>query len=75
MAAIVAKPGAKPAPLDLIQFCEPRLPYFAVPRYLEFIDALPMTENGKVQKYRLSERGVTAATWDRDAAGYEVRRR
>ena len=34
-----------------------------------------MTENGKVQKYRLSERGVTAATWDREAAGYEVRRR
>ncbi len=75
MAAIVAKPGAKPAPLDLIQFCEPRLPYFAVPRYLEFIDALPMTENGKVQKYKLSERGVTAATWDREAAGYRVRRR
>ena len=44
-----------------------------MPRYLEFVDALPMTENGKVQKYKLSERGVTAATWDREAAGYEVR--
>jgi crotonobetaine/carnitine-CoA ligase len=75
MAAIVAQPGGEPTPLDVVQFCEPRLPYFAVPRYLEFVDELPMTENGKVQKYRLSERGVTAATWDREAAGYEVRRR
>ena len=25
-------------PLELIQYCEPRLPYFAVPRYLDFVD-------------------------------------
>jgi carnitine-CoA ligase len=25
-----------------------------------------MTENGKVQKYRLRERGVTPETWDRE---------
>jgi crotonobetaine/carnitine-CoA ligase len=30
-----------------------------------------MTENGKVQKFRLRERGVTAATWDREAATRE----
>ncbi len=49
----------------MIDFCKPRLPYFAVPRYLEFMAELPMTENGKVQKYKLRERGVTAAAWDR----------
>jgi crotonobetaine/carnitine-CoA ligase len=48
----------------VIAYCAPRLPYFAVPRYLEFMAALPMTENGKVQKYKLRERGVTAHTWD-----------
>ena len=42
-----------------------KMPGFAVPRFIEFVTALPMTENGKVQKFRLSERGVTAATWDR----------
>ncbi len=42
------------------------MPNFAIPRFIEFVDALPMTENGKVQKFRLRERGVTAATWDRD---------
>jgi crotonobetaine/carnitine-CoA ligase len=60
--------------VDLIAFCEPRLPYFAVPRYLEFVATLPTTENGKVQKYKLTERGVTEATWDREAAGYRLKR-
>ena len=68
------QPGERPTELELIEFCEPRLPYFAVPRYIEFVDELPMTENGKVQKYKLSERGVSAATWDREAAGYRLKR-
>ena len=46
-----------------------------MPRYLEYVDALPVTENGKVTKYRLRDRGITAATWDRETAGYKVSRR
>jgi carnitine-CoA ligase len=64
MAALVLHPGRALVPADLIAYCAPRLPYFAVPRYLEFMAELPMTENGKVQKYKLRERGVTAHTWD-----------
>ena len=64
MAAVLLHAGRTLAPADLIAYCAPRLPYFAVPRYLEFIDELPMTENGKVQKYKLRERGVTERTWD-----------
>jgi len=64
MAAVVVNPDQALAPADLIAYCAPRLPYFAVPRYLEFMAELPMTENGKVQKYKLRERGVTAQTWD-----------
>jgi carnitine-CoA ligase len=74
MATIVRRPGPGPTELELIRFCEPRLPYFAVPRYIEFAEELPTTESGKVQKYKLRERGVTAATWDRGASGYEVKR-
>ena len=74
MAAIVLHPGRALAPLDLVKYCEPLLPYFAVPRFIEFVAALPTTENGKVQKYKLTERGVTAATWDREAAGYKLKR-
>ncbi len=75
MAAIVLHPGEKATHLDLIQYCEPRLPYFAVPRYLDFVSQLPTTESGKVQKYKLTARGLTEATWDREAAGYKLKRR
>ena len=64
MAAIVLRPGAALAPVELLDYCSPRLPYFAVPRYLDFVAALPTTESGKVRKFRLRERGVTAATFD-----------
>jgi carnitine-CoA ligase len=74
MAVIVTRPGAAIEFEALIRHCEPRLAYFAVPRYLEILDKLPLTPNGKVQKYVLRERGITARTWDREAAGVTIRR-
>jgi crotonobetaine/carnitine-CoA ligase len=73
MAAVVPRDGAALDAAELLAFCTPKLPYFAVPRYLEFMDGLPTTENGKVQKFTLRARGVTAATWDREAHGVVVR--
>jgi crotonobetaine/carnitine-CoA ligase len=75
MAAIVRQPGSALDAVAIIRFCETRMPYFAVPRFLEFVDSLPATENGKIQKYKLRDRGITAETWDREAAGITVRRR
>ncbi len=75
MAAVVRQAGSDLTELDLVLFCEPRLAYFAVPRFIEFMDELPATENGKVQKFKLRERGVTPRTWDREAAGYKLKRR
>ena len=68
MAAIVLRDGSALTPVLLANYCKGRMPAFAIPRFIEFVDALPMTENGKVQKFRLRERGVTAATWDRESA-------
>ncbi|WP_172724478.1 hypothetical protein [Neorhizobium tomejilense] len=48
--------------------------YFSVPCFLDFIEALPLTENGKVQKFKLIEKGVTNTTWDREKVGYKVAR-
>lgn len=67
MAALVLRSGERVEPAELARFCESRLPYFAIPRYIELMDELPRTENGKVQKYKLRERGITAATWERAA--------
>jgi crotonobetaine/carnitine-CoA ligase len=74
MACVVARDGMTVDPVDLIRFCEPRLAYFAIPRYVDVLDALPLTENGKVRKFVLRERGVTSTTWDREAAGLVLRR-
>ncbi len=74
MAFVVPRDGASLDFEDLMHHCEPRLAYFAVPRYVEVLDQLPLTENGKVRKFVLRERGVTPAAWDRDAAGYVLRR-
>jgi crotonobetaine/carnitine-CoA ligase len=52
-----------------------RLPFYAVPRYIEFRAALPWSETGRATKRLLKEEGVTAATWDREAAGLTFERR
>lgn len=67
MAAVVLRAGAVLSAADLFAHCTRDLPRHAVPRYVEFLDAVPCTENGKVQKFKLRERGVTAATVDRTA--------
>jgi carnitine-CoA ligase len=74
MAAVVPEEGTRLDAVELVRHCEPRLAYFAIPRYLDVIDELPLTENGKVRKAVLRERGVTETTWDREAAGYELKR-
>jgi crotonobetaine/carnitine-CoA ligase len=74
MAAVTARPGQVLDPAELARHCESRLPYFAVPRYVDVLEDLPRTENGKVQKYKLRERGVTAGTWDRAGQAGDMHR-
>jgi carnitine-CoA ligase len=74
-ACLVLKPGQRLAPQEVLDYCLPRMPYFAVPRYVEFLAALPKTPTEKVRKAALRESGLTPETWDREAAGYQVRRR
>ena len=54
-------------PEGLHAHCVDRMPKFAVPRYIEIVDDLPRNAVGRVLKYVLRERGVTAQTWDREA--------
>lgn len=52
-------------PAELARHCARELPGFAVPRYVDVVAELPLTETGKVRKGVLRDRGVTAVTWDR----------
>lgn len=74
MAAVVPATGANLTGEQLIRHCEGKMSYFAVPRYIDFVGSLPRTENGKVEKFRLRERGLTPGTWDREAAGIKLKR-
>jgi crotonobetaine/carnitine-CoA ligase len=71
---VVLKPGESLAPEELIRYANDRMPYFAVPRYVEFMESLPKTPTERVQKYLLKQAGITPNTWDREKAGVEVLR-
>ncbi|WP_164553293.1 AMP-binding protein [Brevibacillus marinus] len=70
---VVLKSGAKLSPQELLRYCEQNMPYFAVPRYIEYVEELPKTANQKIRKVALRERGITEQTWDREKAGFSDR--
>ncbi|WP_028205158.1 AMP-binding protein [Paraburkholderia nodosa] len=73
-AVVVLRPGAAISARELIAWCEPRLAYFAIPRYVAFRNALPKTPSERVEKYRLRAEGVTPDCWDRERAGVMLAR-
>jgi len=63
---LVEKPGAKVTPEEIIRWCEERLAYFKIPRYIQFSDSLPKTPTGKIKKKELKENtDQTEGAWDR----------
>ncbi len=55
--------GAKLLPEDLLVFCERRMAYFMVPRYVEFVEDFPRSTLQKIKKTELKT--ITENTWDR----------
>lgn len=74
MVWLVPKPGDAIDMVELLDFCAARMPYFAVPRYIEVVEDLPKNAMGRVVKDEIRKKGVRDATWDRERAGYVVRR-
>jgi crotonobetaine/carnitine-CoA ligase len=60
---------------ELFRWCVDQLPYFALPRYIEFRTELPRSPVGRVLKRELREEGVTSDTWDAEAVGVSYERR
>ncbi|WP_433996217.1 ATP-dependent acyl-CoA ligase [Bradyrhizobium jicamae] len=73
-AAIKLEAGQALEAIDIVRHCEGKMAYFAIPRYVRFLSQMPLTENGKIKKGSLRDAGVTGDTWDRDKAGYRVKR-
>jgi fatty-acyl-CoA synthase len=56
VAFVIPAPGATLSERDVIEHCRGRVASFKIPRHVCFVDELPMTTTGKVQKVKLRER-------------------
>ncbi|MDQ0220512.1 acyl-CoA synthetase (AMP-forming)/AMP-acid ligase II [Peribacillus cavernae] len=54
-AIIVLQPDANVTEEEIIHFCRSAMAHFKAPKAVEFVDSLPKTATGKLQKYRLRE--------------------
>jgi fatty-acyl-CoA synthase len=52
---IIPRPGQHPTEDGIRAFCAGRIAHYKVPRYIQFVDAFPMTVTGKIQKFRIRE--------------------
>lgn len=59
---------------EILDWCEGRVPEFATPRFVRFVDALPKTPSEKVRKAALRDEGITANTFDRQGRNHGLQR-
>ncbi len=72
-AFVQLRPGAEAEPRTLFEFLAERLPFFMVPRYLEFLEEIPKTANQKAQRYLLKGRRGERE-FDRESLGIVLKR-
>lgn len=69
------RPEMQLSPEDLFRWAIDAVPYYALPRYIEFRESLPKNPQGRVLKYELRDQGCTPTTWDQEASGIQVNKR
>jgi len=71
--ALVLKSGKSMSPEEIIEYCDERMAYFMVPRYIEFLNSLPKELDGqKIIKERLKY--LSPKVWDRKKTGIKLQR-
>jgi len=53
--ALVVTGGAQVAPAELVAHCRAELAGYKIPKRIDFVDSLPRTATGKLQKFKLRE--------------------
>ncbi|MFX0081774.1 MAG: AMP-binding protein [Candidatus Hodarchaeota archaeon] len=74
MVAVVLQPNETMTPEELLDYLQDKLAYFQIPRFIDFVDELPKSKVHRIMKRFLKERGVVETTYDREKAGYEIKR-
>jgi fatty-acyl-CoA synthase len=55
---IVLRAGEHASDEEIREFCRGQIAHYKIPRYIRFVDELPMTVTGKVQKFIMRERMI-----------------
>ncbi|MDR1569099.1 MAG: AMP-binding protein [Oscillospiraceae bacterium] len=58
LAFVIIREGMQASPEELIEFVREGMSRYKAPRYVEFIDEMPMNAAGKILKYKLRELGI-----------------
>ena len=73
-AVVVLKDGHSVTEEELVRWCEPRMAYFAIPRYIAIRAEMLKTPSERVEKFKLKNEGITDDCWAREAAGIKLQR-
>jgi carnitine-CoA ligase len=71
----ILRPGSTLKAEALFDWAQDAVPYYALPRYIEFRTSLPKNPQGRVLKYQLRDEGKTADTWDLEATDIKAKKR
>ena len=52
---VILKEGETLDEQGIRDFCQGQIAHYKIPRYIRFVDALPMTVTGKPQKFKMRE--------------------
>ncbi|MFA7391027.1 MAG: AMP-binding protein [Pigmentiphaga sp.] len=76
MVSVVRRAGSDLNEEDLVRWAARQMAYFMVPRYVQFLDALPRTLTEKVEKYKLRAAAESnlSRVWDRQAQSIVIGR-
>jgi fatty-acyl-CoA synthase len=55
---IIPKQNVSITEKDVMDFCKNKISFYKAPKYIFFVDSFPLSANGKVQKFKLSEWGL-----------------
>ncbi|HEX6557201.1 MAG TPA: AMP-binding protein [Ktedonobacteraceae bacterium] len=60
LAVVIPKAGEQLGEQELRDYCKGQISHQKIPRYFQFVESYPLTGSGKVQKFVLRERAITA---------------
>jgi crotonobetaine/carnitine-CoA ligase len=74
-ACVQPKAGEGIRPEDLLDFCQGKIAHHMIPHYIEFMEQLPrLGGTEKVAKADMERAGISDKVWDREKAGYKIKR-